>query len=67
MVLIEDVVVGVLLLVVGAILVVRGRSVADMSETIDAIGSTNSFDGTEAAAWRVTQFKMRGVVVCSSV
>lgn len=63
MVALAEVAGGALLVLAGVVLIATGRSIADLSEKLDAIGSTNPIDETEAAWWKVALFRTVGVVV----
>ncbi|CCQ33178.1 hypothetical protein HTIA_1040 [Halorhabdus tiamatea SARL4B] len=44
----------------GVASIVGARSIADLSEAVDAIGSTHSVAETEAAAWKVSSYRYFG-------
>lgn len=57
------VVLGLGLLVVGALACLRPRPVARFREQLDAVGSTTSLEAVEPTGWRVTGTRITGAVL----
>lgn len=51
---------GLLIVLLGGVLIVAARSIADFTEKLDAIGSTHSAAKTEAAWWKVSLYRVVG-------
>ncbi|MEF8881088.1 MAG: hypothetical protein V5A34_01005 [Halapricum sp.] len=58
MVVFADLFAGLLIMLAGGVLIVGARSIADVTEKLDAIGSTHSAAETEAAWWKVSLFRV---------
>ncbi|WEL20520.1 hypothetical protein [Halorhabdus sp. BNX81] len=60
---IAEVALGLGLTLAGVASIVGARSIADLSEQLDAIGSTHSAAETEAAPWKVSMYRYSGAFI----